>query len=268
MIPIPINRGEVKPSAPPLPFRMSERKYSKKRKHTVTKWHIGGRKPGPAPLFVPGGAVVPFSKRRRKIKGTRYSMGPTFLSTIPRRSNRTFVTSINKSYTAAASGQNAIYCNSIQAPYGTFGVSEQPVGKDQWEAFYGKYMVVHGLVEFNFVSKSGAAIVEHVTVWLSAVTGGLATRLDAACLPGARTIHLGGDSAVKKLLVRFNCAKVLGEKLDESLDGAAITANPTNLVYCHIWITSNGGNYDVDVETRIVQNTVLFAPKQFDRSVA
>lgn len=209
------------------------------------------------------GRLPPLTRRRR----LTVQRAMPYLSAIPSSIKLRMTTATTEGYSAATSGQKYLKLNSIFDPLGSHTDTNQPVGYDQWIAFYAKYMVISGIVEINFTSKSATTITERIACWKSAVTGGLTAWDDAACQPFAALYTMGGDKKSKIIRIPFKVSTILGEALDESNEGALVTADPTNLAYLNIWVTSTGGNYDCTTDIRIVQNVILFKPIQLDMSV-
>lgn len=186
------------------------------------------------------------------------------MQALPRSLQLRMTTTTTEGYSGAASGQKNLILNSIYDPLGSHTSTNQPVGYDEWGAFFSKYMVVSGMAEINFSSKSATTITERVVVWTSSVAGGAGTWDDAACLPTARLYTMGAGKNSIIIRVPFKVSSILGERLDESTEAAAWGADPTNKVYCNIWVTSTGGNYDCTTDIRLIQNVIVFSSKQIN----
>lgn len=252
-------------------------RYRKKRKRpartmqSVRRGMYSGRMVAARPRRRYAVTAVSATRRLQKLS----SKLPMYMPVLPKAHFCQFVTSFGYAWSGATSGQKYLYCNSIYQPNGNFGGTEQPVGFDQWSAFFARYVVYSGVVEviFNSQDYEGADASKpyidnsvKICLWLSAQTTSLASIADASSQPGAQLIHVPNNVG-RKVRVPFNCARVAGHNIDPDTDGALVTANPSELIYLHVWVTSTPSNYNMDSVWRIVQNTHLYDGKEIAQSV-
>lgn len=217
-------------------------------------------------------AIVPVAATR-KLQRLSSNL-PMYLPVLPKAKFLRFVTTFGYAWSGAISGQKYLYCNSIYQPNGNFGGTEQPVGFDQWSAFFARYVVYSGCIDviFNSQDYEGADASKpyidnsvKIVLWLSAQTTSLATFSDACSQPGAQLIHVPNNTG-RFVRIPFRCDRIAGHPIDPDTDGALVTANPSEIIYLHVWVTSTPSNYNMDSVWRIVQNTHMYDGKEIAQS--
>lgn len=146
------------------------------------------------------------------------------------------------SFTAAYSGQQLYSLNSVYDP-DISGSGTQPVGFDQWSAFYNRYRVDKVQVEVDFANLSTISATD-VLVLANNDNASIATQAAfqaATCAPFAndKLLNITGSGQDACRIVRtYDIAKVLG--VDKTRHrgnpdySAVISANPTESCYLHI----------------------------------
>jgi hypothetical protein len=131
------------------------------------------------------------------------------------------------------------------------GVGHQPRDYDTWSAVYGKYRVRRTLVEIDVRQRAAHGLV------VTCVPSNSATALVVTDYPQElpRAVMLGvtgSSQPVAKLRAAFDPRAVLGmtptEFLGDDSTGALVTANPSQLVYLHVFAAQLDGTTACDFE--------------------
>jgi len=142
-------------------------------------------------------------------------------------------------------GDNVYRGNSIFDPDLT-GTGGQPMGFDQWAAFYFSYTVLGSKIEVSSQINGGSAQTNRMGITPSNLSNAMTGHEAAEEAPytkarrlivgsgGANNASGGGD-----LTCYMSTAKMVGVKREavqiEDAFGALVTANPTNTWFWHVW---------------------------------
>jgi hypothetical protein len=160
--------------------------------------------------------------------------------------------------------------NSIFDPNLT-GTGHQPLGYDQWSAFYGRYRVLSVRVQFTAVNFS---TVDTLRVLMAATNS--ITALDTINAPEqpnaiATVLSIKGGNDVVTLDRTYDLPVVNGRTLSEyrgsDTTQSAFGTSPTERLILHCFLaTITGGNVTAQTETRMWYTVELFDPLELTES--
>lgn len=138
--------------------------------------------------------------------------------------------------------------NSIFDPNAT-AAGHQPLGHDQWAAFYGNYRVLRCAIKVEMVQNQSTGNV-HIGITPSE---SLTITNEASEQPGAVHCLIVRNSAgpnLRTLGTKMDIRKFDGERGNNSTDSsqAAFGANPTDQKIFHVWAQNPTGGATVDVQ--------------------
>lgn len=180
------------------------------------------------------------------------------------------------SYTAAYAGQHLYSLNSVFDPDIT-GTGTQPVGFDQWSAFYNRYRVDKVRVEVDYSNLSTISATDVLLIANNdngSLTGQAAFQ-SATCAPFAsdQLLSIAGSGKDSCRIVRtFDVAKVLGvDKVRHRSNpdySAVTTANPSENAYIHVVAQDvlYNNNITIRFKIKITYLTTFFDRNQLGQS--
>lgn len=209
--------------------------------------------------------------RRNKSRKTRTGVGP--LSYQPKQLSVVFPWVWKGSLTEGAAGLGAdqVYrANSLFDPDFT-GVGDQPMGYDQWSAFFGLYRVrgCRYTVEIANANTSpclvgvlpsrNPTLSSSSTSWMSA--RGVRTHVLGAITGGTNIVKFSGFIQPWDLNDQTRL-----QYMDDNASLGSTAANPSTVVYLHVFCIGFGTVASVNVMTRLWYNSQLFARNEFNQS--
>lgn len=162
-----------------------------------------------------------------------------------------YVEAVPLTMTVAAMSKYVFRCNSIFDPNYT-GVGHQPLGHDQWNYFWDRYMVTKSVINVHYVdssNQSGPGIVFGVhkndnVVWSP-------TYLEQAVEQDHRfkVSPLGLDGEPRMVSNCFDAVKDLKIKdpMDNDNYGAAMGSNPAEGMFFHLWAAPFDNSTNLDI---------------------
>lgn len=213
----------------------------------------------------------PYGKRRRRRRayvGSSPTVNALSTSPFPTRYkvNMRYVDNININPGATLTSEYVYCVNGIYDPDIT-GVGHQPTGFDQLMPFYDHYVVIGSVMTATFSTRNTAVkTIAGVTVKDS--LSGITDYREMVEQGNTKYAVLGiGDSSkgIRTFRYPVNPSKFLGRSKplsDDQLKGSS-SANPTELCYYHLWVTSlDGGDpTPVDVQVKIDYTVIFIEPK-------
>ena len=168
-------------------------------------------------------------------------------------SDRTFVklryATIYESTTTTAIGQHLFRGNSIFDPDQT-GTGHQPLGYDQWTAFYDKYLVLGSQISVQVINESAGEQC-YLGVLPKNEADAVANHDTLAEKPYVRMLYQGVEGsgqAVRRTKLYMSTKKIFGLRRvgTDNTDYTAVNnTNPANVWFWHIYSQSADGNTSV-----------------------
>lgn len=162
---------------------------------------------------------------------------------------------------AAVFAGYSFLANSIYDPLSTAGVS-QPYLYDQLNQFYSKYRVFSGVVKITFINQTANPFM--IGICISPDPTAPVTVRDLAQQKGGYKRYGTAEGDGKSKVSLFKAFKVSNyfRNTDIGNKSAAFGANPTELLYIHVRITSIDSTSPDNIEgllyVELYQNTMLF----------
>lgn len=210
-------------------------------------------------------------RRRRRYRRRMRKMSAGIPPTLVRRMVTSYPISLDPGSSGALTSAQ-VYLNSAFDPSGTVSATLQPLGFDQYEALYNKYVVVGWkvTVECALLENTYPCIVGFTPMTTSSAltTSGHYRELPGTVsrlgTPDIDKIVFGAKGGVKKWLIPQG-----GKILSDEECSAAVSTNPSKLLYGHFWIQSLDTSADAGICRLIVKHeqiVVFFDRKTPSRS--
>ncbi len=155
-----------------------------------------------------------------------------------------YVTSLQLNPTALAAAQHNFRANSIHDPDET-GVGHQPLGHDQWAAFYNSYTVLASKISVQFISRdsnvtTGAAVVGVTLDADSALAGTLETIEEQYDTVHRVMGNAYGNRGIVSLRKGFNSRKFfgIGDPTTSTAGRTFFGFNPGDQAHFIVWAIS------------------------------
>lgn len=143
--------------------------------------------------------------------------------------------------TAGFSSAIVFKINSLYDPEAALG-GHQPLGFDQWAAFYSKYVVLGAKTRCDFYSTSTTPTVANAIVGVryendNTIVSNLTSIIENGRVRWKRLSDVRGSSSTTTIVSKWSAKKWFGgkNKLMNEVHGAAISADPSKLCYMHIF---------------------------------
>lgn len=131
--------------------------------------------------------------------------------------------------------------NSLYDPEYAVG-GHQPLGFDQWSVFYNKYLVLGAKVRADCFSTSTTTTISNAIVGIrfdsaSSVVTDLTSIIENGRCRYRRMARADSGNATTTVVSKWSAKKWWGgkSKMENEIHGAATTADPTKVAYCHIF---------------------------------
>lgn len=208
-----------------------------------------------------------FSRRRRRFARKRRAVQPYSLA---RRLPTSFYNSLDAG--AGALQLTILKLNSAYDPCGDGSATIQPMGMDQYESLYNRYVVVGWQLQIEFVSQDNTNPI---------VVGFTPTRQSSSLTSQHRYMELPGtvwkvvtpDIDKVVLTAKGSVKRWLlpggGKLLTDNTLSATYGADPSKLLYGHIWVQCQDSSTDpaaVKYTAKLTQIVVFFDPIALARS--
>jgi hypothetical protein len=185
------------------------------------------------------------------------------------RTKLKFVTYAVLNPSAISSAQNGYSCNSLYDPDRT-GVGHQPMGFDEWGAFYKNYRVMRSHIKVTAVNSDTTATSDYViTLNLSDSSTTTSDTFEALMeQPMSKGKIVTSELDKVSLEMDFDIAKYYDRSADVSSFKAAITANPTEEAYFIVSAASIDGTDlpAINVVVEITYYAEFYGPQELGQS--
>lgn len=170
---------------------------------------------------------------------------------------------------AAAPTQNRVYAYNDLFDPNVSGVGVQPVGFDQWCAFYGRYEVLSCRVVSELYN-AAAANLTIMCVYPTLSTTAVTSTADAAGQPDVVTLRTSGTSGVPFASATrlYTSARLIGRNTYSLNFTGAAGASPANRLYLQYMFASLDGatNLNIVLRVRMVFFVRFYERNALDRS--
>lgn len=153
------------------------------------------------------------------------------------------------------------FVNSIFDPLDTNGVA-QPYLYDQFNAFYSKYRVFSGIIKVTFINRTANPAM--MGLCISPDSTAPVTVRDLAQQKGGvkRYVQTGDDQGSTCIIYKAFKVSNYFRNTDIGNKSAAYSANPVELLYCHVRMTSVDSSSPANIQgvifVELWQNTLSF----------
>jgi len=158
----------------------------------------------------------------------------------------------------ATPGYYVFRANSLYDPNYT-GTGHQPLGFDQWAAFYNHYLVLGSKIKVTFMPRGAGLTNVHICSITLRADSAQVVDTDTAIIENSKSKwgYAGGLYSKGGLTLRkgYSPATFFGKRILQQGDttGALVSANPAEDVYFHINVASQDSTTDADTVDCVVQ---------------